>query len=400
MMSPEEKLVQPEIKPLQPQNNRNLKQAFSSLIDAMKDAQRMHEVEAKMREVEDSNKVRLASLQKLQEDITGVVMSLQDTLGKDVAADLEKQVSSLSLVAIDLSRKKLEDRYSTSVKDNQVAFEIEKTKTFKSIEAFLATMPFQVLDKAISLKSVSGAYAANVRYDCANNIQYEFSLDCKRSGVLNKNYVLTSPEGEIKIPVAMGKSFLKKEPAPDYETLDHYVLSISEATEPHLTSTYVYADKSSSIMIINSKRDAHVSMTVEYITTGGRTSITSEPALNKFLNSEQIEKSSEALWRSILELENLKMDLVKLTSDGKTVFEDGKLDPGQFLTKAWTIIEPEVEAAVKQGAPTGEGTAASPGQEGGLEEAFVRQKIIVLGDGGNPLLASLKLSGPAQAQAS
>ena len=399
-MSPEEKLVQPEIKPIQPQSTRNLKQAFSSLIDAMKDAQRMHEVEAKMRETEDSNKARLAALLKLQEDITGVVMSLQDSLGKDVAADLEKHVSSLSLVAIDLSRKKLEDRYSTTLKDNQIAYDIEKTKTFKSMEAFLATMPFPLLDKAISLRSVSGAYAANVRYDCANNIQYEFSLDCKRSGVLNKNYVLTSPEGEIKVPVAMGKSFLKKEPAPDYEALEHYVLSVSEATEPHLASTYAYADKSSSITIINSKRDAHVSMTVEYVTTGARTSITSEPALNKFLNSEQIEKASEALWRSILELENFKMDLVKLISDGKVVFEDEKLDPGQFLTKAWTIIEPEVQAAAKQGALTAEGSAASPGQESGLNEAFVRQKISILGEGGNPLLASLKLSGPAQTQVS
>ncbi len=65
----------------------------------------MHEVELKLQEIDDANRVRLAVLESWQEDITGVVMALQDTLGKDVAADLEKHVSSLSLVAIDLSRK-------------------------------------------------------------------------------------------------------------------------------------------------------------------------------------------------------------------------------------------------------------------------------------------------------
>ncbi|MDA4114762.1 MAG: hypothetical protein OK474_12025, partial [Thaumarchaeota archaeon] len=346
----------------------------------------------KMREVEDANKIRLAALQKLQEDITGAVLALRESIGKDVATDLEKQISSLSLVAIDLSRKKIDERYAAAVKDNQVALDIERTKTFKSMEAFLATMPFPLLDKAISLRSVSGAYAANVRYDCAKNIQYEFSLDCKRSSVLNKGYILTSPEGEIKIPVAMGKSFFKKEPVPDYEGLERYVLTIAEATDPHLASTYISADKPSSVTIINSKRDAHASMTVEYVSAGAKTSITSEPALNKFLNSEQIEKASEALWRSILELESFKIDLVKLTSDGRAVFDAGKFDAGQFLARAWTIIEPEIEATVRQGIPAGEGDAASPGQESALDEAFVRQKISTLGDAGAPILASLKLS--------
>gem|GEM_PF-1965588 len=381
----------PDEEPVHHGSNRNVKQVFSSLIDAMRDAQRMREMEDKIQEIEEANKRRLSALEKLQKEIAGVVLALQDSVGKELAQDLEKQVSSLSLVAIDLTRKKVEDRYSTELKEGQLGLEAEKIKTFKSLEALLATQPFALLDKSINLRLHGGAYAANTRYDCADNIQYEFSLDCKRSTVLNKDFTLTSPEGEIKVPISLGKSFLKKEPTPDYESLDHYVLSIADATESHLAATYLYPDKSSTITIINSKRDAHASTTVEYVSSGTRTGITSEPALNKFLNSEQIDQSSEALWRSILQLENYKIDLVKLTSDGKAILEEGTLDAQQFLANAWRIIEPEVESALGVGDSVGDGVAASSDRNEVLDRTFVRQKINSLGESGNTLLVSLKL---------
>jgi hypothetical protein len=386
-LSSEETLVQPETK-------RILKQAFSNLIDAMRDAQRMQEREDKIREIEETNKRQLAGLEKLQQEIAGVVLSHADTLGKELAGDLEKQVSSLSLVAIGLTRKKIEEKHSTMVKDkdDQLALESERTKSFKSMEAFLANLPFALLDKAINLKLLNGAYTANARYNCENNIQFEFSLDCRRSTVLNKKFTLTSPEGEIKVPISLGKSWLKREPAPDYEGLDHYVLSAAEVTEPHLATTYVYPEKSSTISIISSKRDSHASLTVEYVLSGTRTNITSEPALNKFLNSEQIDKSSEALRQSILELEKYKINLVKLVSDGKPVFEEGKFDLQQFLAKSWRIIEPVVAATLGEGGPVGEGNTVSSEREEVLDRTFVRQKIISLGESGNALLVSLKLS--------
>ncbi|HME18550.1 MAG TPA: hypothetical protein VKF15_02305 [Nitrososphaerales archaeon] len=384
-MSSEDKLAQPESK-------MNLKRTFSSLIDAMGDAQRMHEREDKVREIEETNKRQVAALEKLPEEITRVMLSLQDRLGKELAGDLEKRVSSLSLVAIDLTRKKIEERYSTEIKDNQLALESERIKAFKSMEAFLATLPFSLLDKSVNLKLLDKVYAANARYNCANNIQFEFSLDCKRSTVLNKEFKLASPEGEIKVPISLGKSRFRRAPTPDYEGLDHYVLSVAEVTEPQLAATYVYPEKSSTISMINSKRDSHASLTVEYLSPETRINITSEPALNRFLDSEQIDKSSEALRQSILELENYKVDLVKLVSDGKTIFEEGRLDVQQFLAKAWEIIEPEVEAVLREGGSVSEGDVASSEREEVLDLTFIRQKIISLGESGNALLVSLKLS--------
>jgi len=121
----EEKVVRP--------GGRALKQAFSSLIDAMRDSQHMHEREDKIQDVEERNKLRLAALDKLKGDLAAAVLSNQDVLGKEVAEDLEKHVSSLSAVAIELTRKKVEGRYTTELDDNQLALKGESTKTFKSI---------------------------------------------------------------------------------------------------------------------------------------------------------------------------------------------------------------------------------------------------------------------------
>lgn len=379
----EEELVQRE-------SNRNLKQAFSSLIDTMRDAQRMRESEEKIREIEETNKRQSDSLDKLREEFTKVVLSHRDTLGEELAESLEKQVSGVIVAAVDLARKKIGGKYSAELKDNQLVLESEKKKTFKSLEAFLATVPFSLLDESINLKLLNGAYSANVRYNCEDNIQFEFSLDCKRNAVFNKGFKLTSPEGEIKIPHSLGKSWHKKEPSPDYEGMDRYVLSFAEVTQPHLVSIYEYPEKSSTISMTSSKRDSHASLTVEYQSPDAKINVTSEPAFNKFLNSEQIDKSLEALRRSILELENYKVNLVKLISDGAVVFEVGKLDVTRFLEKAWRIIQPLVEAALKEEGSVDGNTA--PSSEQAIDQTFVRQKIVSLGEIGNALLVSLKLS--------
>ncbi len=211
MLRADEKLAQPE-------KSRFLKQSFSTLIDSMKDAQRMREAEGRVREIEETNKSRLSALDKLQEELTRTVFSFQDAIGKESTIDLEKHVSSLSLVAIDLTRKKIEEKYSTELKDSQDVLQTERTKAFKSMEAFLAIPPFYVLERSISVKLLEGVYAAIASYNCADDIQFQFSLDCNKSTVLNKEFRVSSPEGEIKVPISLRWSLalLKMEDSFDF----------------------------------------------------------------------------------------------------------------------------------------------------------------------------------------
>ncbi len=219
--------------------------------------------------------------------------------------------------------------------------------------------------------------------------------------MLNKRTTCSPrPRGRLSIPVTMGeKSFLKKEPAPDYETLERYVLSVSEATKPHPASTYVYADKSSSIIIINSKRDAHISMTVEYVTTGGgRDHLRAGPEQVPELRADKRPRG-RLYGARFFELENFKMDLVKLTSDGKTVFEDGKLDPRAVPDEGLDHNRARERGRVQVRSPDlrrqrsllGSGERSGRGVHPTEDEHTGRK-----GWNSAPLGVLLKLSGPAQ----
>jgi hypothetical protein len=373
------------------ERRRFLKQSFSTLIDSMKDAQHMGEAQERTREIEETNKGALSALEKLQEELTKTVFSFQDAIGKEWTEYLEKQVSSLSLIALDLTRKKIQEKYTAELKETQEALEIEKTKTFKSLEAFLAIPPFSVIERSITVKLLGGVYSAVASYNCADDIQFEFSLDCNKSTVLNKEFRISSSEGETKIPISLGKRLLKKEPVAVYEGLDEYVLSTVLMTETSITAMYVNNEKSSTVKITDSKRDSHASLTIEYSNSDGKVSVTSEPALSKFLDSEQVERFSDSLWQTVLELEKYKITLLKLISDGNVVFDGDRLDPKQFLAKAWKIIEPDIVASIRDGPPTSEGAVLSS-DEGVLDQAFVRQRIGFLGKSGSELLEALKLS--------
>jgi hypothetical protein len=378
----------------QADKNRLLRQSFSMLVDSIRDAQRMSGTEARLQEIEDTNEEQLSALEKLQVEISRVVLSFQDPLGKELTDSVEKQVTSLSTVSIELAKRKIQEKHSLELKENQRALDTEKTKTFKSVEAFLAIPPFIVLERTISVTLLGGVYVAVARYSCADNIQFDFSLDCNKNPALDKKFrAPSSPEEKVKIPIVLGKSFLKKEPSADYEDLDSYVLSSAEVTDISLTAALHNAGKSSTIKIIDSKRDSLATLTVEYSTPDTKITVTSEPTLIKFLNTEQTESASDSLWRSILELERFKIGLLRVVSDGHIVYAEDKLtDVQKFLAKAWKIIEPKVEAAIgSKNASAGE-DVSSPDPEGSLDETFVRQKIAPLGSAGDELLASLKLS--------
>jgi hypothetical protein len=82
---------------------------------------------------------------------------------------------------------------------NQLALKGESTKTYKSVEAFLATPPLPCAGRIDEPQAGGkGAYSANAKYDCADDIQFEFSLDCKKSAVFNKEFTPTLPEGRSR----------------------------------------------------------------------------------------------------------------------------------------------------------------------------------------------------------
>jgi len=368
-----------------------LKHEFSSLVDAMRFSQRTQLLRDKVKGLEDEKKKRLLSLDRLVQDITGTIQRSKEIIGQEHSSELTKQISSFSSIAIEQTKRKIDEQSANELKEYLSAVESERTKTFKSIEAFLVTSPFPILDKAISLKFVDGAYSARAVYRCVEEVQYEFSLDTKKSPIFGREFRLSAFEKEVKLPVTLAKSWLKKEPVPDYERLDQYILSSIEATEGSMIATYSHPEREATTKIVYSRQNSHSFLTVDYFDPEmKKVAVTAEPALNRFLDSEALEKAMERIWLATLELENNKIALTKLVSGGQDVLE--QLDCLDFFARSWKVISQRVMQNIASARSNKKGSSPDTENSDQLDEKFVREKIALLGESGRTVLEVLKLA--------
>ncbi|MGI0092059.1 MAG: hypothetical protein ACREBS_10145 [Nitrososphaerales archaeon] len=333
----------------------------------------------------------MSSLDGLNERIAELIRSLSTRLDQECVKDLGNQISSFSLLAIEQTKNTLNGKIKAELDTQQSDLDAERTKMFMSLEAFIATSPFPIRDKISKVKLIDGAYEARGTYGCAQNIQYEVTYDTKKSRILSRELRLSTFEKDIKIPISLGKTWLRKEQVPEYERVDQYFLESAEAAESSLIAIFKHAEKDAKLKLVYSRIDHHSSLTVEYADAQKSIEITATPGLNKFLESTLLERAMERLWLAIVELENNNMSgLSKLQSDGQDVLE--KLDSFSFFAKSWKLVAPKVAMEIKAMADAREGNSNSTSPEERLSEAFVREKLASLGKDGTTLLETLGLN--------
>jgi len=378
-MQSDEKLVVTS----QQQNSRALKQSFTSLVDAMRFAYQKEQLEGRIRDIESRSKKSLDDLGELNEKIQALVKSLGDEIGKDSLEELSNQISGFSHLAIEQTKTKVEQKINTELSGYRSSLDSEITKTRKSIEAFIATSPFMVLDKVLSVKLVDGAYEAKGAYRCADDIQYEFSYDTKKSRVFSKEFRLSTFERDFRVPISIGKTWLRRDQVPDYERIDQYALVSAESSETNLIVIFKHLEKDSSLRVVYSKHDSHASLSIVYSDAQRTVDITSTPSLNRFLDSEPLEKTMERLWLSLIDLENYKVGLTKLVSEDVSLFE--KLDCFEFFAKSWRIIAPKVIQEMKS-------AVDSQTADEKLTVSFALERVGLLGENADPILEILELN--------
>jgi hypothetical protein len=366
------------------QSNRVLKQEFSSLVDAMRFAYQKEQLESRVQEIESRSKKSLDNLTDLNGKIEALVQSLGDEISRDALSELSTQISGFSHLAIEQTRAKVEMKVKGELSEYRTSLESEITKTRKSIEAFIATSPFMVLDKILNVKLVDGAYEARGAYRCAEEIQYEFSYDTKKSRVFSKEFRLSTFERDFRVPISIGKTWLRRDQVPDYERIEQYALASAESSDTNLIVIFRHLEKDSSLRVVYSKHDSHSSLSIVYSDSQRRVDITSTPSLNRFLDSGPLEKTMERLWLSIIDLENYKVGLTKLVSGDVSVLDE-KLDCFEFFAKSWRIIAPKVIQEMK-----------SAGDSNSLDEkittSFALERIGLLGENAEPILEILGLT--------
>ncbi len=362
---------------------RSVAQSFSSLVDSMRYLQKSKELDEKIDELKEETEERLESLDALKTDILKLIEKQTENLGESRAAELSKQIIGFSTTAIDQMKQKInqetQKEHNALVSDSNS----EKTKTMKSLEAFLATSPLPLIEHSIVLTLQDMAYGAKARYTCQDSIQYEFALDTKVSPFFRTQFRLGEFDHSLKIPVGVGKSWLKKNPVPDFQRLDQYVIFTAEATESSLILECSDTEKEAHLKIVYTKQGNHTSLTLEHSQDGSTLDITSEPSLNVHLDTESFIRSTERIWLGINDLERKKISLSRITCDDKSVLEDWK--SADFLTKAWKAIAPRIREAMKAKGDK------SVTDSDNLDEKTVREKLKTLGPQAEQIVSILRL---------
>jgi hypothetical protein len=363
------------------QSSRSLRQSFSCLVDAMRFAYHKEQLEQKILEIEERSARSIFDLQELNGKLENLVQSVGDEFDREAISDLSTQITGFSHLAIEQAKTKIEMKNKVELSEFQSNLDSEITKTRKSIEAFIAISPFTTLDKVLNVKLLDGAYEARGIYRCSENIEYEFSYDTKKSRTFSKEFRLSTFEREFRVPISVGKTWLRRDQVPDYERIDQYALVSAESSETNLIVLFKHAEKDSQLKVVYSKHDSHSSLSIVYSDGQRSVDITSTPSLNRFLDSEPLERTMERVWLSIIDLENYKVGLTKLVSDEVSTLE--RLDCFEFFAKSWKIIAPRVTQEMK--------SSKDDASEDGLNVPFVLERVGMLGENADSILEILEL---------
>ncbi|MDA4129370.1 MAG: hypothetical protein OK457_01235 [Thaumarchaeota archaeon] len=366
----------------QQQNSRALRQSFSCLVDAMRFAYHKEQLDQRILEIEERSAKSVSDLQDLNGKLENLVQTAGDEFDRETITELSAQITGFAHLAIEQAKAKIESKNKLELSEFQSSRDSEITKTRKSIEAFVSTSPFTILDKVLNLRLLDGAYEARGIYRCAENIQYEFSYDTKKSRTFSKEFRLSTFEREFRVPISVGKTWLRRDQVPDYERIDQYALVSAESSETNLIVVFKHAEKDSQLKVVYSKHDSHSSLSIAYSDGQRSVDITSTPSLNRFLDSEPLERTMERLWLSLIDLENYKVGLTKLVSEDVSILEN--LDCFEFFAKSWKIIAPRIIQEMKSSKDDAE-------SEDRLTVPYVLERVGMLGENADSILEILEL---------
>lgn len=290
---------------------------FSELVDAVRYSQNWAQA------VENDQGIRqriLKQSSELDKLVTQVSASLSGlALEPEDSATLSKSVNEFVSAAVAQARKRVESRSKAALEVSSSELNSEKLKMVKHLEAYLSVGPLPVIEEEISIELADGSYAASGRYRCPEEVEYEFLLDTSSSSIFRSQFTLAEFRKGAKIPVRLGKAWLKKEPVPDYEKLEAYSLSKAQGSKNHMTARFARSDTGATIDVVFSKSNGDSFVTVEYAEGGVKTPVTEEPALNKHLDADFLKESMERMLQAVFELNDHKLRLDRLEYAGVDV---------------------------------------------------------------------------------
>ncbi|MDG6925724.1 MAG: hypothetical protein JRN09_04150 [Nitrososphaerota archaeon] len=312
----------------------NAELLFTELVDAVRYSQnwkRILEEQGKAKSVTD---VQTEELDELGERISKTFDGLH--LDPADAKSLSGKIGEFAALAIQQTKDRVSAKLKTTLEDLTAELNSEELKAKKSLESYLATSPLPVVDEEVTLELADGSYSATLEHRCSGEIEYEFLLNTASSELFRREVTFANIQKGLKLPVRLGKAWLRKEPVADFERLDAYALSKARASKSHLTATFSNHETKDSVEMVFSRSGAESFVTIGYYSGGNKVDVTGEAALSKHIDLVSVKQAMGRLVDAIIELKKNKLQLSKLECDGNDVLLT--LDCLSFMQRVVTIL--------------------------------------------------------------
>jgi len=290
---------------------------FTELADAVRYSQNWG------RSIKEQNEARTRADEQLEEleDLARQISKVFDDLHLDVedSESLSRRINEFAALAIQQTKDRVKAKLEATLEDLESESRSEELKAKRSLESYLAATPLPVTDEEISLELSDSSYSAKAEYTCPGEIEYEFLLNTANSPNFRGEFMFSGVRKGVKLPVRLGKTWLRKEPVPDFEKLDDYALTRAKASKNHLEANFVNHGTSSAVDLVFSRSGNESFVTIEYSDARGKVDVTGEAALSKHLDLQLMKSATGRLLDTIIELRKDKLQLSKLESVGDDI---------------------------------------------------------------------------------
>lgn len=367
---------------------RTLYYALTDLLDAISYSDRAMEDQKDLEEFNNQIKARMDRVDRIKDDISKLLKTFQEESGSTGFQEYADQL--LEFTGVLLGRYK--DKVSKDIASNQQeiinSVESDRSKATKSAEAFLARDPIPVNERNFSIKFTEGAYDVRIKNRCPRDIYYEFAANTKNSDLLKSQLYFAALSKGYKIPVRTAETWISKDPAVDYERMDRYYLDSAELTKQNLSVIFVDPEKESQFRIVLSRADSSIFLDVEYSDKLQKVDVTSQPALNNKLESGELTSIMDRLTRSIADLQEKKLKLLKLNLRDNDVLT--KMNYFDLIITIFGIIEEDVSNLITR-LLAGEKITISGNDV--LDSEFMKDKLAMFEERAKEVAAAIGMNG-------
>ncbi|MHB1663606.1 MAG: hypothetical protein ACYCSG_07245 [Thermoplasmataceae archaeon] len=366
-------------------NARQFKAFFTYMIDAI-GSQRDSSAQAEaLEKLKASIPGELSDIDSLVISISKVFEAYRNEKGISSILDTENTIINFTKGAIENYKKRIVEEKNQKIAELSANINALLLNANKSMQAYLSSDPLDILDYSIGIKWVNGAYEGIARYSCQNGIEYDFTLNIRDFELLKESLKFSTLEKGLKIPVRSASTWIGKEPQLDYEKLDRYSLVSTTINKGNLFVVFQDFEKSSSFTFVMSRGTENSFLSVEYKDENGSLDITGQPAMNNMLEIERIEDPLDRIYGTLLELEQNRLKLTKLSVNGNDILiGPSYLDFGR-------IIFGLMKENFKEYISTLSEKNSDLTVNNGFSKSYVRDRLRVLGQLGNDMLVELGL---------